>query len=478
MRLGIERERHRKAERDHRDKDRQNPFRRVIGGHYCRAYLDGQPSNDCVAQRDAINLPLFQLTEQRVHLGSRRLHSIGYSGHHVESGSARLFRSLGEIRICLIAPALNALDQVMAADSQKFIGGKIVRSEAPLNLETPFESLEGFLTPTESFYVRTHFPIPAIDRDDWWLRLEGEVEKPFAINYEQLLELKSVTIPVTLECAGNNRSFLEPRVKGVQWGLGAVGTAEWTGVPLSILLDRAGVKANACEVILEGADGGMLEDPKSPPGELKFARSIPLEKARADILLVYKMNGSDLPPEHGFPVRAIVPGWYAMASIKWLQRIILTDEPFTGYYQTIDYAYWKRRADVAELTPLTEMQIKAEIANPAEDETVAPNSSVRVHGAAWTSDGEIAKVELSTDGGSTWNETNLLGEPKPNAWRLWEFNWQTPTAPGKQTLIARATDSLGRTQPLHRDTDRGTYMINHLLPITVEVKLNCVAASR
>ena len=335
----------------------------------------------------------------------------------------------------------------------------------------PFEKLEGFITPAESFYVRTHFPIPAIDRDAWWLNVEGEVEHPFAINYEQFLKLKSVTIPATLECAGNTRNFLEPKVKGVQWRLGAVGTAEWTGVPLSVLLDRAGVKANACEVILEGADGGILEDPKSPPGKLHFARSVPLEKARADVLLAYKMNGSDLPPEHGFPVRAIVPGWYAMASIKWLQRIIVTDQPFAGYYQTIDYAYWKRRAEIAELTPLTEMQIKAEIAKPAEGETVPANSSVRVHGAAWTSDAEITKVDLSMDGGSTWNETNLLGEPQPNAWRLWEFNWQTPAAPGKQILIARATDSLGRTQPVLRDADRGTYMINHLLPIEVTVSL-------
>ena len=358
----------------------------------------------------------------------------------------------------------------MAEDSETLIAGKIVRGESPLNLEMPFETLEGFLTPTEAFYVRTHFPIPSIDRNAWWLHVEGEVDNPFAINYEQLLELESITIPVTLECAGNNRRFLEPKVKGVQWRLGAVGTAEWTGVPLSVLLDRAGVKPSAREVILEGTDGGMLEDPKSPPGQLRFTRSIPLEKARADVLLAHKMNGSDLPPEHGFPVRAIVPGWYAMASIKWLQRIIVTDQPFTGYYQTIDYAYWKRRAGVAELTPLTEMQIKAEIAKPVEGETVPANSRVRVHGAAWTSDGQITKVELSTDGGSTWNETSLLGAPKANAWRLWEFNWQTPAAAGSQTLMARATDSLGHTQPVERDPDRGTYNINHLLPIMVEVR--------
>ena len=348
--------------------------------------------------------------------------------------------------------------------------GRIVRGEDPLNLEMPFSSLDQFITPTESFYVRTHFPIPAIDKDAWWLRVEGEVEKPFAINYEQLLKLESRTIPVTLECAGNNRNFLELKVKGVQWGLGAVGTAEWTGVALSILLDRAEVKTEAREVILEGADGGVLEDPKRPPGKMEFARSIPLAKARDDVLLAYKMNGNELPPQHGFPVRAIVPGWYAMASVKWLQRIVVTNKPFTGYYQTMDYAYWKRRGDLAELAPLTEMQIKAEIARPAEGEIVPANSNVRVHGAAWTSDDEVTRVEISTDGGGSWKEANLIGKAVPNAWRLWEFEWLTPSRPGKETLLARATDSHGRTQPVERDPDRGTYMINHLLPITVEVR--------
>ena len=204
----------------------------------------------------------------------------------------------------------------MPQEETKLRDGRIVRSEAPLNLEMPFSTVDSFLTPTKSFYVRSHFPIPAIDRNAWRLHVEGEVEKPFAINYEQLIALQCLTVPLTLECAGNNRSFLEPKVKGVQWHLGAVGTAEWSGVPLSVLLDRATLKSNACEVVLEGADRGMLEDPKSPPGELKFARSIPLEKARRDVLLAHKMNGEDLPPEHGFPVRAIVPGWYAMASVN------------------------------------------------------------------------------------------------------------------------------------------------------------------
>jgi DMSO/TMAO reductase YedYZ molybdopterin-dependent catalytic subunit len=358
----------------------------------------------------------------------------------------------------------------MQQDEIQLRDGRIVRGEDPLNLEMPFEAFDDFITPTKSFYVRTHFPIPAIDRDAWWLHVEGEIEKPFAINYEQLRGLKAITTPVTLECAGNNRNFLEPKVKGVQWGLGAVGTAEWTGVPLSILLERAGVKTSACEVILEGADQGMLEDAKGPSGILRFARSIPLAKARSDMLLAYKMNGVDLPPQHGFPLRAIVPGWYAMASIKWLQRIIVTNEPFTGYYQTMDYAFWKRRGDIAELTPLAEMQIKAEIAKPVKGEIVPADSTVRIHGAAWTSDGEVTKVEVSTDGGATWNEARLLGESKPYAWRLWEFDWRTPSEPGEASLITRATDSRGRTQPVERDPDRGTYMINHLLPIPVEVR--------
>jgi len=148
----------------------------------------------------------------------------------------------------------------------KFIDGKIVRSEEPLNLEMPFEQLDGFITPTKVFYVRTHFPIPKIDRKKWRLRVEGEVEKPFELSYDELSKLESRKISATLECAGNNRNFLEPKVKGVQWGLGAVGNAEWTGVPLSILLERAGVKPNAREVILEGADGGKLDDPKAPAG--------------------------------------------------------------------------------------------------------------------------------------------------------------------------------------------------------------------
>jgi DMSO/TMAO reductase YedYZ molybdopterin-dependent catalytic subunit len=277
-------------------------------------------------------------------------------------------------------------------------------------------------------------------------------------------------MPATLECAGNNRNLLETKVKGVQWGLGAVGTAEWTGVPLASILDRAKVKGTAIEVVLEGADAGPLEDPKAPRGNVRFARSIPLSKANDDVLLVHKMNGAELLPEHGFPVRAIVPGWYAVASVKWLQRIIVTDRPFNGYYQTIDYAFWKRDGENAELVPLRHLQVKAEVSRPTSGESVPANSPVRIHGAAWTGEGEIARVEVSTDNGVSWNNAELI-KSAPDAWSLWEYTWKTPSEPGRCTIIARATDSLGRSQPHDRDLDRGTYMINHLLPVTVEVKL-------
>src|SRR5437762_3721864 len=347
----------------------------------------------------------------------------------------------------------------------------IVREQDPLNLEMPFSSLDGFITPNESFYVRCHFPIPEISASDWRLRIEGEVEAPFELGYDELRTMESRTITATLECAGNNRIFLEPKAKGVQWGLGAVGNAKWTGIPLAAVLERARPKAGAIEVILAGADEGQVDKTPTPSGNISFSRSLPLNKARADVLLAYEMNGEKLSATHGFPLRAIVPGWYAMASVKWLRRIIVTSKPFAGYYQSIDYSYWERsNGELPTLKPLAEQQIKAEIARPENGEAVAANTIVKVHGAAWGGSAEIIKVEISADGGKTWNAARLLGEPVQNAWRLWEYEWRTPATPGPQTLMARASDSHGHTQPSERNADRGTYMISHTLPIRVEVR--------
>lgn len=346
----------------------------------------------------------------------------------------------------------------------------IVREQDPLNLEMPFSSLSGFITPNESFYVRCHFPIPEISAENWSLKIEGEVEEPFQLTYDEVLGMESRTIAATLECAGNNRIFLEQKAKGVQWGLGAVGNASWTGVPLAALLERAKLKAGAVEVILEGADEGEVDKTPRLPGKISFCRSLPLSKARADVLLAYQMNGEKLSATHGFPLRAIVPGWYAMASVKWLRRIIVTDKPFNGFYQSLDYSYWDRSGPLPTLAPLAEQQTKAEIARPENGEVVAANSTYRVHGAAWSGTAEITRVEISLDSGHIWQDAKLLGKPVKNAWRLWEYEWSTPAKAGRHTIFARATDSTGFVQPADRSGDRGTYMINHLLPVEVEVR--------
>jgi DMSO/TMAO reductase YedYZ molybdopterin-dependent catalytic subunit len=358
---------------------------------------------------------------------------------------------------------------VKSADNNSF-GNLIVREEEPLNLEMPFSGLDGFITPNKSFYVRCHFPIPKISARDWRLKIEGAVETPYELSYDELREMESRTIAATLECAGNNRIFLEPKAKGVQWGLGAVGNASWTGVPLTALLAQAKPKASAIEVILEGADEGEVDKTPTPSGKISFCRSLPLSKAREDVLLAYEMNGEKLSATHGFPLRAIVPGWYAMASVKWLRRIIVTDKPFNGFYQSLDYTYWDRSGVLPTLAPLREQQTKAEIARPERGETITANSTYRIHGAAWGGTGEITRVEISLDAGQSWKDARLVGDPVNNAWRLWEHEWQTPATAGRATIMARATDSRGGSQPANRGGDRGTYMINHLLPVEVDVR--------
>jgi DMSO/TMAO reductase YedYZ molybdopterin-dependent catalytic subunit len=349
------------------------------------------------------------------------------------------------------------------------LGELIVRATEPLNLEMPFSTLNGFTTPNESFYVRCHFPVPEISIADWSLSIEGDVEAPFRLRYDELLQMNRRTIPAVLECAGNNRIFLEPKVKGVQWALGAVGNANWTGVSLSDMLARARPKQGAIEVILDGADEGEVDKTPSPSGKISFSRSLPLTKACNDVLLAYEMNGEKLSATHGFPLRAIVPGWYAMASVKWLRRLIVTSKPFNGYYQSLDYTFWDRSGPLPTLAPIREQQVKAEISQPETGATVPPNSAVRIHGAAWSGEAEITKVEISFDAGGTWYLARLSGQPVKNAWCLWEYDWATPPNAGTHTLMARATDSLGRTQPFERSADHGSYMINHVLPVTVTV---------
>ena len=345
----------------------------------------------------------------------------------------------------------------------------ITRSAEPANLEMPFSTLKDFVTPNERFYVRCHFPIPEIAAASWRLQVEGAVHATLEFTLADLRALPQHTIMATMECAGNGRTFLEPKVKGVAWDLGAVGNANWSGVLLRDVLDKAGVRDDAIEIILEGADRGEIKEPPRPAGEINYARSLPLAKACEDVLLALDLNGEPLSASHGFPLRAVVPGWYGMASVKWLKRIMVSTTPFHGYYQSIDYTYWTRRDGLPTLVPLTEMPAKAQIAQPAMNEKVPAGKPYRVHGAAWGGEGGIARVELSTDGGSTWSMAKLADDAVKNAWRFWEFQWTARATPGRCTLIVRATDSAGKTQPSARIADYGSYMINNWLPIEVDV---------
>jgi DMSO/TMAO reductase YedYZ molybdopterin-dependent catalytic subunit len=364
-----------------------------------------------------------------------------------------------------------AVERSSAAESGHESRGLILREKEPENLEFPFASLDRFLTPNDQFYVRCHFPIPTVDLRTWRLKVEGAVDKPLELTFEDLKNLPSRTQTTLLECAGNARGFLVPKAKGVGWGLGAVSNAEWTGVPLAAILERAGVQKGAAEIVFEGADAGEVKDEPKSPGTIHFARSLPLEKAKQpEILLAYRMNGEELSAAHGFPLRLLVPGWYGMASIKWLTRVIVADKPFQGYFQTLDYAIFERSRGLPTLTPITELAVKAAIARPAPYEVVAAKGAYRVHGAAWCGESEVTKVEVSADGGKSWDEAKLLDQAVPHAWRLWEYAWHTPETAGKTTLRARATDKKGRTQPTDRDPDRRNYMISHVLPIEVTVR--------
>ena len=346
--------------------------------------------------------------------------------------------------------------------------GHIIRRKEPENLEFPFAALDSYLTPNESFYVRSHFPRPTIERAAWRLAVSGSVERELELTFDELRALPSEVRTVTLECAGNGRVFLVPKANGDNWELGAVSTAEWKGVRLRDVLARAGVKRDAVEIVLIGADKGEPDDTPKPPGKIAFSRAIPCAKAD-DVLLAYEMNGEPLPSAHGAPVRAIVPGWYGMASVKWLVRIVATAEPFRGYFQSTDYSYWAEQAGIPIRVPLGEMKPKAQIARPGLDEIIDAGREYRIFGAAWAGESALARVEVSTDNGKTFAEATLLGEPVAHAWRLWEFMWRTPSV-GAHTLLARASDSQGHCQPAAHEAKYGNYVIWHTLPVDVEVR--------
>ncbi len=343
---------------------------------------------------------------------------------------------------------------------------RIVTS-GPENSETPLEQVPSWVTPNRLFFVRNHFEPPVVnDARAWELTLEGLVTRPMRWTLAQLEAMPQHGVFATVECAGNGRSFLKEKAEGVQWGAGAIGHAEWTGVRLRDLLEPTGIKASATEIIFEGADRGE-EGGKT----MNFSRSLPLAKAlHPDTLIALRMNGEALEPNHGAPLRLFVPGWYGVASVKWLRTMRVTDQPYQGYFQTTKYSIIRG----GRRQPLGPGSVKSEVLSPAAGAQVGAGT-VRIAGVAWAGEAGVGRVDVSTDGGRTWHAAHLTGIDQPYSWRQWEALW-TVTAPGDYEIVTRAHSSRGETQPIEYDRDNLGYLINVVRPVRVRVKAGDGAA--
>lgn len=344
----------------------------------------------------------------------------------------------------------------------------------PENSETPLASIQGWVTPNRLFFVRNHFDVPTIDLTSWRLRVEGLVEQPLELSWEELTALPQHSVFATVECAGNGRSFLQRTAPGVQWRAGAVGHAEWTGVSLARVLGMAGVKTAATEVLFKGADVGSESDHPEP---MQFARSLPMKKALdADTLLAYRMNGDLLSPNHGFPLRLFVPGWYGVASVKWLTRVEVIDRRFRGYFQSKKYTIQRHTAEGVTTEIVGPMSVKSEIVRPQDGATVGLGAN-RVFGVAWAGEDAVAAVEVSTDGGETFNPAQLTGPRAAYSWTLWEYLWEV-AEPGEYQLLARSISSTGKVQPAEHDPLCGGYLIRHSRATRVVVSAQRAAPAR
>lgn len=328
---------------------------------------------------------------------------------------------------------------------------QVVRRADPLNCEVRISRLaDGLLTPNARFYIRNHFSVPAIVARSWRLNVKGLVKEPLSLSLPQVMRFRGETIPVTLECAGNGRSLFQPPIEGEPWGLGAVSSAEWTGVPIFDVLDKAGIAPNATHLIFRSAD--------------TFERALSIEDAHeVPVLLAYGMNGVPLPPVHGYPLRAIVPAWYAVASVKWLTEIEVTDHPFDGYFQTQRYIYeWSDRTE-----PVRYQKVRSVITQPEDGETIAAGD-ITIRGLAWSGAYPLGQVHVSVNQGD-WLQATLAGLPDRYAWRSWQLETRI-AEPGTVTIRSRATDIDREAQPEQADWNRLGYGNNSMQTVTVNVR--------
>lgn len=386
---------------------------------------------------------------------------------------ALLTRALGVVALGLaggrgLLPSAWANPEGQRASGENSL---IVRVARPFDAETKVREFASWLTPNDRFFVRSHFGPPVeeqIDPAAWRLQIVGLVERPLGLTLNDLKQFPEVTVTAVLQCSGNGRAFYRPRVPGVQWERGAVGNARWTGVRLADVLKRAGVKPSAKHLQMQGADR-----PVSTQVPL-FIRSIPIEKAlHPDTLLAYRMNGEPLPLLHGAPLRLIAPGWMADACVKWLTDLTISDQEASGYYMQTAYRYPVRpvrpgeNIEPADLRPVEAMIVKSLITSPRDGGAV--NGDIVVKGVAWTGEGRIASVEVSADEGRTWSRARLTGDDVPYAWRMWEYAWR-PTGAGRVTLLSRATDDQGRTQPPASPWNPSGFLWNGVDRVQIDVR--------
>ncbi len=362
--------------------------------------------------------------------------------------SRREFLKTASAAVLVNAAACPALSWA-AAESAVSVPGKdgmIVRSYRFLDLETPVEFMTEWITPVNHFYVRNHMFEPAkIDPSAWKLSIGGEVEKPLTMTLSDLEKVPIHSVTNALECAGNGRSLHSPKVPGIQWGKGAVGNAKFSGPSLKVLLEKAGVKDTGKHVMFRGLD----EVPgKVPP----FIRSIPIEKAiDADTLIATHMNNAPLTGHHGFPARALTPGWAGAASCKWLTEITVLDKPAEGNFMSPGYRMPNTPVKPGEAVKpedthsITALTVKSLITAPSDGAKLKPGKQ-EIQGVSWAGEADITKVEISTDGGASWNPAQLGKDHARYAWRLWSYAWK-PSKSGDYVILSRATDSQGRVQP-------------------------------
>ncbi len=333
---------------------------------------------------------------------------------------------------------------------------RIVVKEAPFNAESGHPALARAITPPGAHYVRCNFDVPELDGARHLIAVDGAVAEPFTLAAAGLEALPQRSVTVTMECAGNGRLDMTPLPAGEPWAQGAVSTASWSGVPLSVLLDRAGLRDDVVEILVSGADHGTPAGSRLPT---RFARSLPLDKALdPNVILAIEMNGRPLPVEHGAPARLVVPGWYGMASVKWVTRIAALTEPFEGWFQRERYVYERDR----EKRPVDVARVKALVVAPESGAGVA-RGRVTVWGWAWSGAAPVAAVDLSLDG-DEWQPAALEPALAPHAWRRFAHVFVVDE-PGRHVVRARARDAAGRVQPEVAPWNKHGYGNNAVVPV-------------